>query len=340
MLKSLSLPLALAAAPALAEVPSVAVDIAPLHGLVARVMDGVGTPELIVPAGASPHDFALRPSQARALQSADLVVWAGPALAPWLDRTLDTLSSEAVIDVNAYPETRLLKWRESFGDGHDHGHADEMAHADHDHGEDDHAEHDGHANHDDHAEEDAHTGHGHAGHDHGDSAYDPHSWLDPANAKAWSRLIAETLAERDPENAERYRANASEALAEIDAASAAAEALLAPVRDHKFLVFHDAYHYFEEHFDLHAAGAVSLGDAAAPGPARVRALQAQVAAEGITCLFAEPQFDSGLIDTLAEGTGARIATLDPLGSGLETGPGFYPALITGMAKAMADCLKG
>lgn len=301
MWKSLSLPLAFAAVPALAEVPSVAVDIAPLHGLVARVMDGVGTPELIVPAGASPHDFALRPSQARALQSADLVIWAGPALAPWLDRTLTTLSSEAVIDLNARPETQSLGWRESF--------------------EDEHA-----------GEEDDH--------DHEASDADPHSWLDPANAKAWSQLIAETLAMRDPENAGSYRANAAEAVTEIDAATEAAEALLAPVRDRKFLVFHDAYHYFEEHFDMHAAGAVSLGDAAAPGPARVRALQAQVAEEGIACLFAEPQFDSGLIDTLAEGSGARIATLDPLGSGLETGPGFYPALITGMAEAMADCLKG
>ncbi|WP_323763537.1 zinc ABC transporter substrate-binding protein [Marinovum sp.] len=344
---------AFAGTSALAEVPQVATDIAPVHGLVSRVMQGLGTPELIVPAGASPHDFALRPSQARALQGADLVFWMGPALAPWLDRTLDSLSLGAVIDLNARPETRLLGWRESFGEGHDHGPAedaqadrDDHAHEDHaehdheghDHGEADHAGHDHESHYHDAEDHAAHDHDDHAGHDHGDR--DPHSWLDPENAKAWSLLIAETLAEADPQNAGTYRANAEAGVAEIEAAAQAAEALLAPHHDAGFLVFHDAYHYFETRFDLHAAGSVSLGDAAAPGPARVRALQVRVAEEGIACLFAEPQFERGLIETLAEGTGARIATLDPLGSRLETGASFYPGLIGAMAEDIAGCLGG
>ena len=334
MQKLLSLPFFLAASTALADVPQVATDIAPVHGLVSRVMQGVGTPELIVPAGATPHDFALRPSQARALQNADLVVWMGPALAPWLDRTLDSLSLGAVINLNTRPETEILDWRASFDDEHEDGHP---AHDDDEHDKDAHEAHDeeGHAEHEEHGHDDHDD---HDDHDHGDT--DPHSWLDPENAQAWSLLIAEALAAADPDNAATYQANAAAAVEEIAAATEAAEALLAPHRDTPFLVFHDAYHYFETRFDIHAAGSVSLGDASAPGPARVRALQDRVAKEGIACLFAEPQFDRGLIETLAEGTTARIATLAPLGSGIETGAGFYPALITTMAEDMAGCLKG
>lgn len=319
MTRLLPLILTLTASSALAEVPRVATDIAPVHGLAAKVMEGLGTPDLIVPPDASPHDFALRPSQARALQDAGLVIWIGPDLTPWLERTLNSLSTATTLELNALPGTHLVDWRdlEAFGEDHDDD-DDEDDHDDHeeehDEGEDDH------------------------GHEHGTA--DPHSWLDPENAKTWTDAIAAELARQDPENAATYQANADAAKAAIDAATAEAAERLAPHRDAGFLVFHDAYQYFEAHFDLHATGSIADSDAAMPGPGRIRELQARIAEDGIACLFAEPQFESGLIDTLAEGSGARIAVLDPLGTGLEPGAGFYPALLGAMTDAMAGCFEG
>ncbi|MGY3439197.1 MULTISPECIES: zinc ABC transporter substrate-binding protein [unclassified Marinovum] len=314
----------------MAEAPQVVTDIAPVHGLVARVMEGLGAPDLIVPPESTPHDFTLRPSQTRALENAALVFWTGPSLTPWLGRTMDNVSQARVINLNALPGTHLLDWRDE--DGHeeehdDHDHND--AHGHDDHAEDDHGDHD-----------ETHTKAMHDGHGHDPDEADPHSWLDPDNAKLWTETIATELAKADPDNAATYRANASAAVAEIDAVIAEVDARLAPHLAASFLVYHDAYHYFEESFGLTMSGSVAQGDAAAPGPARIRALQQKIAAEGITCLFTEPQFDKGLVTTLAEGSAARIAVLDPLGSTLPTGPGFYPALITGMADAMASCFEG
>lgn len=305
MTRLLPLILTLTASSALAEVPRVATDIAPVHGLAAKVMEGLGAPDLIVPPDASPHDFALRPSQARALQDAGLVIWVGPDLTPWLERTLNSLSTASTLELNALPGTHLEEWRdlEAFGEDHEEDH-----------------------------DEDGH------GHEH--DAADPHSWLDPENAKTWTDAIAAELARQDPENAATYQANADAAKAAIDAAAAEAAERLAPHRDAGFLVFHDAYQYFEAHFGLHATGSVADSDAAMPGPGRIRELQARIAEDGIACLFAEPQFESGLIDTLAEGSGARIAVLDPLGTGLEPGAGFYPALLGAMTDAMAGCFEG
>ncbi|TNF17739.1 MAG: zinc transporter [Rhodobacteraceae bacterium] len=302
MTRLIPLLLTLSAIPALAEVPRVATDIAPVHGLAAQVMEGLGTPDLIVPPDASPHDFALRPSQARALQDAGLVIWIGPDLTPWLARTLGSLSRAETLELNALPDTDLRRWRDlaDFGAGH-------ASTEDHDHDHD---------------------------------AADPHSWLDPGNARTWTDAIAAELARQDPENAASYHRNAAAAKAAIDAAAARADARLTPHRDKGFLVFHDAYQYFETRFQVPAAGAIADSAAALPGPGRIRELQARIAAEGIACLFAEPQFTSGLIDTLAEGSGARIAVLDPLGTELELGAGFYPALLGAMAEAMAGCFEG
>lgn len=319
MKRSLPLILALTATTAMAEVPSVATDIAPVHGLAAKVMQGVGAPHLIVPPSASPHDFALRPSQARALQDADLVIWIGPDLTPWLDRTLDSLSDATTLELNAMPGTQLKGWRdlEAFGDAHDEDGHDEHAHDD------------------DHDEEHAHDDHAH---EHG--ANDPHTWLDPENAKTWADAIAAELARQDPENAAIYQQNATAAKAGIDAASAQAAERLAPHQETPFLVMHDAYQYFDSHFDLNAAAYIADSDGVMPGPGHVRDLQAMITDQGIACLFAEPQFETGLIETLAEGTDARVAVLDPLGTALEPGADFYPALLGAMAEAMAECFEG
>lgn len=283
--------LSLLPAAAAAEPPRVAADIAPVHALVAQVMQGVAEPALVVRPGTSPHGHAMRPSEAAALEEADLVVWTGAALTPWLQEPLETLSSGETLELLSVDGTALLPLRD--GDGH-------------------------------------------AGRDHA-VTIDPHAWLDPDNARLWLSAIADALAAIDPDNAATYRRNAEAGRAAIDAAGAEAEAALAPHRDAPFVVYHDAYQYLESYFGLSPALPLALSDAAAPPPARVAQVAARLRESGARCVFAEPQFSPGLIDTVTEGTETRVAVLDPVGSDLPPGPSLYPDLIRGLAGTIADC---
>lgn len=292
---------------ALAEVPQVAVDIAPVHSLVARVMQGVGTPALILRPGASPHGYAMRPSEAAALERADLVIWVGEALTPWLEGGIETLAARArVIELLAADETRILDLREGVAFG---AAQDSEAPEAHDHG--------------------------HDHHDH--EGLDPHAWLDPENARRWLGLVADELAALDPEHAVHYAENAAVAQAELDALMAAIKAELAPVSEARFLVYHDAYQYFEVWSGLHASGAIALGDAANPGPARVAALRDMARAENIACVFSEPQFDPKLV-TRVFGDVAGHGLLDPMASDHAPGPTLYPDLLRAMARSLVGCL--
>ncbi len=297
--RPLSCALLLLVAPtAWAEVPHVATDILPVHGLVSRVMDGVGTPDLVIPPGASPHHHSLRPSEAAALEVADLVFWVGPELAPRLAHPLETLAEHARrVELLEVPGTVLLPFREG---------------ADFSEGED----------------EDGHDHHG---------GLDPHAWLDPENGRTWLGAIAEALAAADPEHAAEYRANAAAGAAEIAAEVAAIGDELAPMRGRPVALFHDATQYFEARFGLTALGALSPGDGAAPGPATLAALRARIADEGVACLLMEPDANRGLAAALLDGTDAEAVTLDPIGRDIAPGPGFYPALLREMADSLAVC---
>ena len=300
----------LIAPPLQAEVPKVAVDIVPVHSIVASVMQGMGEPALIIPPTASPHSYAMRPSEARALSGADLVVWVGPALTPWLQEPLDTLAGSAarlaLLEAEGVP---LLELREDVAfdaDAHDHDHGHDHGHAD------------GHA-------EDEHKP-------------DPHAWLDPAVGAIWASAIAEQLSAMDPENAAGYRANAAALSAEAAAFQTEWQARLDPVHDVQFIVFHDAFQYFERRFDLHATAAIQTGEAAAPGASRIQALKETLSQSNLRCAFAEPQFNPKLITTVTEGLNVEAAILDPLGSDVPMGPGHYLATLDALARAMADCL--
>lgn len=339
-LVSLSVAATLLGGTAWADVPRVAVDIAPVHSLVARVMQGVGAPSLIVAPGASPHEYSLRPSEAAALQAADLVFWIGPELTPWLETAIETLAGGAAVTAMLEVDgTTELPFREGAQfeahahEGHDH---DDHAHGDdpEDHGHEGHA---APAAHDDHGHEaHAETG-GHAGHDHG--AHDPHAWLSPENGAVWLNAIAAQLSAADPDNAGAYFANAAAGRDELAALSAEINGILEPVRGRNFIVFHDAYQYFEAAFDVPASGAISLSDAARPSPARIAEIQARVASESISCVLSEPQFDPGLVATVMDGTEARSGVLDPLGSDQEPGPALYGNVLRNLATALADCLR-
>ncbi|MFT5870770.1 MAG: zinc transport system substrate-binding protein [Paracoccaceae bacterium] len=313
--KLLTLPLTatLMGGAAYADTPQVVVDIAPVHSLVARVMDGIGTPDLIVQPGASPHEYSLRPSEAAALQNADLVFWIGPDLTPWLTDTIETLAPDAAVTALLEADgTIQLQFREgALFEAHEHDdHADEA----HDDGHDEEAGHD----------------------DHG--AHDPHAWLSPKNAMTWLNVIAGQLSAADPDNAGAYFANAAVGRTEIEALIDEVTATLDPVRDGQFVVFHDAYQYFEMDFDFQASGAISIGDASDPSPARIAEIQGRIAEQGIDCVLAEPQFNPGLVATVLDGTEAQTGILDPLGSDLEPGPALYPQLIRNLSTALAGCM--
>ena len=320
-LLTLSLTATLMGGTAYADTPQVAVDIAPVHSLVARVMDGVGMPDLIIQPGASPHEYSLRPSEAAALQNSDLVFWIGPDLIPWLTDTIETLAKDAsVTSLLDLDGTVQLDFRESaLFEVHDH---------------DDHGDHDDHADHDDHDDHDGTAAHDK--HDHGD--HDPHAWLSPKNAMTWLNVIAGQLSSADPDNAGTYFANAAAGRTEIELLIGEVTATLDRVRGTRFIVFHDAYQYFEMDFNFQASGAISLSDASDPSPARITEIRDRVMRQGIDCVLAEPQFNPKLIATVLDGTDAKTGIVDPLGSDLEPGSSLYPELIRNLSTALASCM--
>lgn len=297
--------------------PSVVASTKPIHSLVASVMGDAGTPILLVKGAASPHDYALRPSDAAALENADLVFWTGPGFEMFLTDALTTLSSEAeIIALSEADGIRLLPVREGGAfEAHDHDHHHDH---DHDHGDDDHA-------------------HDHA-HDHHD-APDLHFWLDPENAALMVTDIAAVLSAADPDNAALYAANAETTRAELSALTSEIAGILEPVAAKPFIVFHDAYQYFEARFGLTLAGTVTVSPEVMPGASRIDALRAKVNELGATCVFAEPNFKPAIVNTIIEGTDARFGTLDPEASGLPEGPGLYADMLRGLATNIADCLK-
>lgn len=307
------LPLLIAstALPALAEVPRVVTDLPPVHSLVAQVMGDLGEPVLLVEGGADAHSFQLRPSQAAALQEADLLVWMGPEMTPWLERALDGLTEATQLSLLHSDGTLLRALTDeardevAAEDGHEEGH-DEEAH-------------------------DA------EGHDHGST--DPHAWLDPDNARLWLGQIAAALAVADPENAARYQANAEQAEAALAAMDQAIAAQLSPLASHPAVVFHDAYGYFSDHYRLTMPAAIAESDASSPGAQHLAAVEA-VLRQGRTCLFPETNHDPKLAEQLAEATGATLgAPLDPEGATLPPGAGLYEALMRGLAANLAACLQ-
>ena len=294
---------------ATAETPSVAVDIPPIHSLVAQVMQGVGTPNLIVQPGASPHGYSLRPSEAATLQSADIVFWVSESLTPWLNQPINTLATNAKsVELLETDGTTELKFRTGATFDKD--------------------------SHDDHADGEETDAHGHDGQGH-----DPHAWLDPENARNWLDVIATDLAALNPENAETYAANAALGNAELTTLIDEINTDLKTFRGTNFIVFHDAYQYFENRFDISAIGAISLGDASTPSPARIAEIRDKVVKLGVKCAFSEPQFNSGLVQAVFQGTGAVTGVLDTLGSDIPLGTDLYPQLLRNLANNLAACLK-
>lgn len=282
--------------------PRIVVSILPLHSLVAGVTEGVAEPVLLLRGGTSPHDYSLRPSDIRNLTQADLVIWTDPGLEGFLVRTLDALPSKVRRTALAADAALLLLPARSGGLW----------------------------------EEDHHHDHHH--HDHGEPDHDPHVWLSPENARRIVRHVASLLSAMDPDNALRYGENRDRLLARIDALDLTLKAQLERVAARPYIVFHDAYQYFEASYGLAPAGAVIVDPARPPGARRVRDIRNRILEGGAVCVFSEPQFEPALVRTLTEGTGARTGVLDPVGAALEPGENAWFHLMEAMGDALADCL--
>ncbi|MCK8462770.1 zinc ABC transporter substrate-binding protein [Aliiroseovarius sp. S1339] len=301
MIRPLVSAILLSAAPTFADIPRVVTDFAPVHSLAASVMGDLSSPDLLLPQGGDPHAFQMRPSQMRALSQADLVFWVGPELTPWLERALDGVSQAQSIALLDAPGTHLRN-------------------SDHVHGE---AEHN-------HRETE----------DHDEDAHDPHAWLSPENGATWLLVIAEALAAHDPENAQVYHANAAQARTDLAAIEAKIDDQLAPVRDRGFVVFHDAFGYFTDHFALSSLGAVRESDSAPPSASQLADIKVLFPGGKVHCAFAEAAEGEDMMRDLVVGTTIGFGVLDPSGAQQTPGPNLYRDLLLSLSDTITGCLSG
>lgn len=307
----------------------VVASIKPVHSLVSGVMAGVDEPHLIIRGTTSPHAFSLRPSDAASLENARVVFLIGKSIETSLVNSVNTLARHARVVMLS--EAQGLVHRPLRQGGAFEAHAHD---ADEDHG---HHEEEGHSDGERHHDHEADGHHEHHG-DEGDDTLDLHLWLDPVNAGAMVRTISDVLSEADPVNAGAYAANAEILLHRLENLTAEIAAELSPARGQPFIVFHDAYQHFEDRFGLEAAGSVLVSPDQTPSARRIMELRDKVRQLGATCVFAEVQFESSLVDTIIEGTPARSSILDPLGAADPEGPEAYFDLIRNMADSFKHCL--
>ncbi len=275
--------------------PDVLATIKPIHSLVAAVMQGVGTPDLLIGGALSVHEYALKPSDARKIERAAAIFEVGPNMETYLTAPLATLGGHGeIVALEHAPGVKLLPARRGGL-----------------------------------WEEESSSWEGPA---------DPHSWLDPQNAIAMTRAIATTLAKIDPAHAGAYRTNAGREVAALAALDKELAAKLAPLHGRPYIVFHDAYHYFEIRYGLTPAGAVTVAPDRPVGPRRIAALRAGILQGHVTCIFREPEFPPKLIETLSEGRHMRTGVLDEVGADLTPGPALYPSLLRELARSLTGCL--
>lgn len=305
-----------AVAPAAAAEIAVVATSKPIHSLVASVMGATGTPKLLVDGNASPHTYAMKPSDARAVNQARVFFRVSEGLEPFTGKLLKSLpKSVKFVSLQDAPGVKLLDRRKGGAfEEHSHG-------------------------------KNAHAAKGHAHHDHDDdqraaAGTDPHVWLDPDNARAMVDQISTTLSAANPIAAATYAANADAAKARIATLTADLERDLAPLKGRPFIVFHDATQYFEARFGLQAAGTITVSPEVQPSAKRLNDIRNKIRTLSATCVFAEPQFKSKLVDTVVEGTSAKTGTLDPEGGLLVPGPDLYSKLMQDLAGNLKSCLGG
>ena len=315
----------------------VVASIKPIHSLASYLMDGVGKPDLIVDGYASPHGFAMKPSHAKMLQEADLIFWVGEDLEAFLEKPLKSIAKKAEkIELMATKNLNVLKFRER-------NIFDEHGHDDHAKKKDDHDDHDDHDkkakkdddhdhDHDSHAKkEDGHDDHDE--HHHGE--FDPHIWLDPINAKAILNEMVEHLIENDAANASIYKKNLDKALNELDKLTM--NVMTDLNKSTASIVFHDAYQYFEERFNVNVLGAFTVNTDVMPGAEQLKEIREIIEHDNVSCVFSELQFNPDIINAVAKDMNIKTGILDPLGATLNPGKGLYFDLIKNMSSSFKGC---
>ncbi|MHC8398263.1 zinc ABC transporter substrate-binding protein [Pseudomonas sp. MDT1-17] len=275
-------------------------SIKPLQLIAAAVLDGVAIPEVLLPPGASPHNYALRPSDVRKVQSVDLVYWIGPAMEGFLPRVLNgrTLPSVAVQDL---PGLKLRRFAEDS-----HSHAEEAD------------EHD---------------------HDHRPGSLDAHLWLSPVNARVIATKMAADLSAADPSNAVRYQSNLKAFDVRLDAMDLRLKARLAGIAGKPYFVFHEAFDYFEDAYGLKHAGVFSVAAEVQPGAQHVAAMRTRLQEIGKTCVFSEPPLRPRLAETLVAGLPVKLAELDALGGYTPATAQGYEQVLEKLGNDLAGCLE-
>lgn len=294
---------------------AVLTSIRPLGFIASAIADGVTETEVLLPDGASPHDFALRPSDIQRLRAADLVIWVGPDMEAFLTKAVAPLPANRQLAISELAAVKPLLMKGDDDDDHDHHH---------DHGEaaDNHAEHD--HDHDD-------------GHHHG--AYNLHVWLSPEIAKLTAIAIHDRLLELMPQNKDKLDANLRQFENLLTQTDKNVVNMLTPVQGKGYFVFHDAYGYFEKHYGLSPLGHFTVNPEIQPGAQRLHQIRTQLVEQKAVCVFAEPQFRPAVINAVAKGTAARSGTLDPLGMGIALGKDSYGNFLTALSNQYVSCLK-
>ena len=286
----------------------VLVSIKPFHSLVSAIMQDVSEPLLLINGNNSPHSYALRPSSAENLQQADLVFWGGEILEGFLTKPLQSLASRAkLVSLQETAGLRLLPLRSGIGwQKHETDSTN------------------------DHSAEDETTS---------TSGTDPHIWLDPYNAKIISSKIVEILTEMDPQNAQSYRRNGEKYGLRLELLDRKLKAEMTKVAETPYMVFHDAYQYFEKRYQLNVVGSMTLHIGFGSSVRRLTAVRKTIQKEKIRCIFSEPQFSPKLLQTVIAGTNVKQGTLDPLGAGLESGAELYFTLLNNLSHNLSSCLN-
>lgn len=289
--------------PLAADAPKVLATIKPLQLIAAAVLEDIAEPDTLLPPAASPHNYALRPSDRRLLAEADRVYWVGPDLERFLQRLLEDQDSARRIDQMPHLTLRY------FGDAH------------HDHGQEHGAE------------------HGHDPHGHAPGTLDTHIWLSLSNARHIARGMAGDLGQLYPQHQQRLQHNAEAFSQRLQQLDQQLQQRLRPLAGKPYFVFHDAYGYFEDSLGLKPRGVFTLSAEIQPGARHLQSLRQSLAEAGPSCLFREPQFPAARVTVLSEGMPVRIAELDPLGIDVTDGAGGYEQLMGNLASQLAGCLE-
>ncbi|MHA6491713.1 zinc ABC transporter substrate-binding protein ZnuA [Pseudomonas borbori] len=290
-------------------------SIKPLQLIAAAVQDGVGRPEVLLPPGASPHHYALRPSDVRSVRDADLLYWIGPDLESFLPRVLAGRDKPSVAT-----QTLAGMTLRHFGDSHDEAHQEHDEHnAEHEH-------------------QPATTADEHD-HAHRPGTLDAHLWLLPANAQVIAEKMAADLATADPANAARYQANVEAFNARLQALDQRLHSRLGKLKNAPYFVFHEAYDYFETAYGLKHAGVFSVASEVQPGARHVAAMRTRLQQAGPSCVFSEPPLRPRLAETLSTGLPVTLAELDAMGGQLAVDAKGYETLLSTLADNLAGCLE-